>query len=200
MKKWSGFILFFLLQMNSFDLSAKDLSLFNVEGKSNDGEWSVQAKFYSTEKPTREYYKTCIRQQCSGDPMEGTYQCNECEEYSELKERINWTVKVATTFYYRNEIKSSGIYVENFKINKMKNLDYTLSTSPLYSQSCNSPDICFRFLGFNKNSDSEVILGHLDKDLNPTISIIGNIVEGRMVVDEDHQQTKNLSASYIIKK
>jgi hypothetical protein len=195
--------LFFLVLMILVgSASGKDLTLFTVEGRSDDGNWHVVAKYSSKQKPVLEHYKECIRQYCSGDMYDGTYQCEECREYTEMKERVKWSIDIETSFYYKNELKTINNYSHWFREEKMSKTYYTIYAADgfLYSQSCPGDKDCFRFFAYISESSKELILGHLTKNLDPVISIFEKKLVGRLnIINRDQSLTK-LPATFIIKR
>jgi len=181
MKTYLVFVLFLLV---TTQVLAKQAPLFTIEGKTRDKAWSVVSKFYSQEKPKIEKYRECLRQYCHGDWYEGNYSCEECTEYSEWKERVDWTISIETSFYHNNVLQHKSVYSSWFlekKVDQESYLFYATSKT-LYSQSCPDNSHCFKFFaGFTSP------VGYLDQDLNPHIKIFGQTLQGRMNLFHNNQ-------------
>jgi hypothetical protein len=198
MKKWL-FLICLTLAGSAF---GKDLALFTVEGRSEDGNWHVVAMYSSKQKPVLEHYRDCLRQYCSGDMYDGTYQCEECREYSVMKERVNWSIDIETSFYYKNELKTTNTYSHWFHEDKMDKPYYTLFATNgfLYSQSCPDRNCCFALFASINDSSKELIVGYLTENLDPVISIIGKKMVGHLNIPKDYPNVTKLPATFVIKR
>jgi hypothetical protein len=190
-----------LIQLVIASAYAKDTPLFTIKGKTINGDWTAISRFYSHGKPEVSQYKECLSQRCHGDPMEGDYTCEKCTEYSELKEKIQWSIESETSFYYRDNLQTKSTYPSFFMHQKsQKGVNGIFATNGfIYAQSCKNSDECMR-LFVTGNTEKNLLIGNLDRNLNAHFSIIGKRMKGRMNVELKNKSTVILPATFVIEK
>lgn len=171
--------------------AAMSQTIFTILGESLDGNWKMEAIYTSPLIPHNQYTEKCHHSEiCSGDPYDGTFECEPCREPYKVLTAKFWDVVVNVRFFYMGKETyrtDRSVYLYHLIGENIVNYSFGESWSK-------KNDILHGFWVKEK----EGVLGLSNPD-SSSIRILGGVFKGVIHLGNKKDGYKEIPASFHVK-